>query len=88
MAASKKPSPKLTAAKRNRMAPGTFAIPSQRAYPLDTPGRARNALTRVAQNGTPAEQAQVKRAVSKRYPSIAVAGKKPMAASKPRRTSK
>ena len=45
-------------------------------YPINTPKRARNALSRIAQNGTPAQQAQVKRAVHRKYPSIQVGGMK------------
>ena len=48
-------------------------------YPIDTPGRARNALARAAQNEPPATQGKIKAAVKKKYPSIAVGGKKPAA---------
>jgi hypothetical protein len=49
-----------------------FALPSegpggQDAYPVDTVKRARNALSRIAQNGTPAQKAKVRRAVQRRY---------------------
>jgi hypothetical protein len=47
-----------------------------RRYPINTIARARNALARVAQHGTKAEQATVRRKVHARYPSIEVAGKK------------
>lgn len=66
-------SPKMTAARRKRMAPSSFAIPSRRKYPVDTPGRARNALARVAQHGTPAEKAAVRKKVKRKYPSMKVA---------------
>jgi hypothetical protein len=77
-------SPKLTAAKRRAMPKSQFALPgkdpdvpgAKGQYPIDTPGRARNALARVAQDGTPNEQAKVKAAVREKYPSIAVDGKK------------
>jgi hypothetical protein len=74
-------SPKLTQKKGRRLADGkpipktSFALPGQR-YPIDTPGRARNALARGAQNATPAEQATIKRKVKAKYPAIAVGGKK------------
>jgi hypothetical protein len=74
-------SPKLTQRKGKRLAggkpiaKGDFALPGQR-YPIDTPGRARNALARGAQNATPAEQATIKRKVAAKYPAIAVGGKK------------
>ena len=79
-------SSKLTQKNGKRMAGGkpipksSFALPNANggkgAYPVDTPGRARNALARVAQNGTPAQQAQVRAKVKAKYPSIKVAGKK------------
>lgn len=69
-----KKSPKLTAKRRNRLKNSTFAIPSKRKYPLDTIGRARNALSRVAQHGTTTEKTKVKRAVKRKYPSIQVTG--------------
>ena len=40
------------------------------AYPLNTPGRAKSALSRVAANGTPAEKSKVRAAVRKKYPSL------------------
>jgi len=64
----------LTAKRRNALPKTVFAIPAQRAYPIDTPARARSALARVAANGTPDEQAQVRRAVAKRYPDMDVTG--------------
>lgn len=67
---------KMTARKRKRLPKSSFAVPGKRKYPVDTKARARNALARVAQHGTPAEKKQVKAKVRKRYPSIAVAGKK------------
>lgn len=63
-------SPKMTAARRKRMKPSSFGIPSKRKYPLDTKSRARNALSRVAQHGSSKEKAQVRRAVRRKYPSI------------------
>lgn len=69
-------SPKMTAKRRKALSPRKFAIPSKRKYPIDTANRARNALARVSQHGTPAEKAKVRAAVRRRYPSIAVGGKK------------
>jgi hypothetical protein len=69
----------LSAARRRKMPNSQFALPGKGkgaggkgpgAYPVDTIGRARNALSRVAQNGTSAEQAQVRRKVRAKYPSI------------------
>jgi hypothetical protein len=48
----------------------SFALPGKRKYPIPDKAHARNALARVAQNGTPAEQKKVKAAVKKRFPSI------------------
>jgi len=40
------------------------------AYPIDTPKRARNALSRAAQKKTGGSYRTVERAVNKRYPGI------------------
>ena len=40
------------------------------AYPIDTPARARAALSRAAQRKTAGSYATVERAVNKRYPQI------------------
>lgn len=40
-------------------------------YPIDSLPRARNALARVHQHGTPREQAMVHAAVKRRYPALA-----------------
>lgn len=61
---------------RAQMAPASFGLPDQKKYRIDDPAHARNALTRVAQNGTAAEQAKVKAKVKAKYPSIDVGGKK------------
>jgi hypothetical protein len=61
---------KLSSSKRNKMASSSFAIPSERAYPINDISHARNALARVAQHGTPAEKKQVKAAVKRKYPSV------------------
>ena len=59
----------LTAKARKRIAPGNFAIPPDR-YPIHDLAHARNALARVAQNGTPEEQAKVRAAVYRKYPQL------------------
>lgn len=61
---------KITYAKRKALPKDEFVFPAKRAYPIDTIGRARNALARVAQNGSPEEIKKVKAAVHKKYPSI------------------
>lgn len=73
-----------TQAGRDKMSSADFALPGQQKYRIDDPAHARNALSRVAQFGTPAEQATVKRAVAKKYPSIDQGGKP--AAKKPSST--
>ena len=60
---------KLTAAGRARIKPSNFALSGGR-YPIHDESHARSALQRVSQHGTPAEQAQVKRAVARKYPGI------------------
>jgi hypothetical protein len=61
---------KLTTKGRKQIAPKNFAIPSEKKYPINDIAHARNALARVAQNGTPEEKTKVKRAVYKKYPSL------------------
>lgn len=74
----------LSSKQRQRMPSSQFALPGKGegpggkgagAYPIDTAARARNALARVAQHGTPSEQATVKRKVAAKYPNINVSGK-------------
>jgi hypothetical protein len=60
----------LTAKGRKRIKTSNFAIPSKRKYPIHTLKHARNALARVAQHGTAAQKAQVRRAVKRKWPSI------------------
>ena len=61
---------KLTTKQRKRMKASSFALPRQRAYPIPDISHARNALSRVAQFGTDAEQSKVRRAVEKKFPSL------------------
>jgi len=62
--------------KKYRSVPaGDFAL-SKGKYPINTAKRARSALSRIAANGTPAQQKTVQAAVRKKYPAIKVAGKK------------
>lgn len=65
-----------TKAGREAMSPGSFALPEKKAYRIDDAAHARNALSRAAQNASPAEKAKVKKAVAKKFPSIKVDGKK------------
>lgn len=57
------------------MKKSTFAIPGERKYPIPDASHARNALARVAANGTAAEKAKVRAAVKKKFPGIDVGGK-------------
>jgi hypothetical protein len=70
---------KITASRRNALPRSEFALPGKGAgpqgkgsgaYPIDTPGRARNALARGAQHASPGELATIKRKVHAKYPSI------------------
>lgn len=61
---------KLSAGKRHALPTSAFALPSKRAYPVNDPNHARNALARVSQFGTPAEKAAVRSKVAQKYPSI------------------
>jgi hypothetical protein len=61
---------------RKKLSKKQFALPGKRKYPIPDKAHARNALARVAQNGTVAEQKKVKAAVKKRFPSIGKKSKK------------
>lgn len=60
----------ITAAQRHRLPASELGLPAREGYPLDTPGRARSALSRASANASPAEQATIRRKVHARYPSI------------------
>jgi hypothetical protein len=66
---------KLTSKRRANLKPSQFAVPSKDGYPIPDAAHARNALARVAQHGSPSEQARVKAAVRKKFPGINVGGK-------------
>lgn len=63
---------KLTSKKRKSLPSSSFVFPKERKYPIHDISHARNALSRVAQHGTPEEKKKVKAAVQKRYPSIQI----------------
>lgn len=71
---------KLSTAERKRIPKSSFAIPEKApdsgSYPINDKAHARNALSRVAQHGTPEEKARVRRAVAAKYPGIGKNGKK------------
>lgn len=60
---------KLTTAARDNLKDSDFALPGRR-YPIHDLAHARNALARVAQNGTPEEKEIVRRKVHQRYPEV------------------
>ena len=70
---------RLSYQQRKRMPKSEFALPAEKgegnyagkgAYPIPDKAHARNALARVAQHGTPAEQKTVRRKVHEKFPSI------------------
>ena len=63
-------SKELSSKDRKKLSKKSFALPDKRKYPIPDEAHARNALARVAQNGTPAEQKKVRAAVKKRFPNI------------------
>lgn len=60
---------KLSSSARKKLPKSEFAVPG-RKYPIDTANRGRNALSRVAQNGTPKEKAEVRAKVHAKFPGI------------------
>ncbi len=60
---------RLTAKARKHIKPKNFALPGRR-YPIEDASHARNALSRVSQNGSSAEKAKVRAAVHRKYPGI------------------
>ncbi len=60
---------KLTSEERNKLPDSDFALPGRR-YPISDENHARDALARVAQDGTAAEKRKVRSAVRLRYPEI------------------
>jgi hypothetical protein len=63
----------ISAKKRKSLPAQDFALPGKK-YPIDTVKRARNALSRGAQNASPAQLSRIKAKVHARYPSIRVTG--------------
>jgi hypothetical protein len=65
----------LTTSARKKLKRSDFAIPEKApgsgSYPIHDESHARNALSRVAQNGSPDEQRRVRAAVARRYPHLA-----------------
>lgn len=67
---------KLTPKGRKNLPDSAFAIPEDRAYPIQDASHARNALSRVSQYGTPEEKRRVRAAVHRKYPNIGDDSKK------------
>jgi hypothetical protein len=61
---------KLSDKDRKQLKDSDFAEPEQRKYPIEDETHARNALARVAQNGSADEQEEVRERVEKRYPDL------------------
>ena len=66
----------LDTAARKRLPRRDFGIPEKApgpgSYPIPDEAHARDALARVAANGSPEEQARVRRAVHERFPDIEI----------------
>lgn len=60
---------RLTTESRDSLPDSSFALPGRR-YPIEDIVHARNALARVSQDGTPAEQREVRRKVHGKYPEL------------------
>ena len=60
---------KLTAKGRHQIKSSNFALSGER-YPIHDKSHARNALSRVSQNGTTTEKKKVRAAVHSKYPDI------------------
>jgi hypothetical protein len=66
---------KLTAKTRNELPKSDFAVPSKRAYPVEDKAHARNALARVAQNGSAREKEEGRKKVEGKFSGIGKKGK-------------
>jgi hypothetical protein len=60
---------KLTTAGRKKIPTNEFALPGRR-YPVEDEAHARNALSRVSQDGTAAEKATVRGKVHRLFPGL------------------
>lgn len=61
---------KLTTKQRKNLSAKDFVYPKKRKYPIEDRTHAINALARVKQFGSKAEQIKVRMAVLKRYPDL------------------
>lgn len=62
----------LSTKDRKDLSDSDFVFPETRSYPIPDAAHARNALARVAQDGTPEQQAKVRAAVKRKFPDIDV----------------
>lgn len=62
----------LDAKTRAALPDSDFAIPGERKYPIPDEGHGRDALSRVAANGTDAEKKQVRASVHRKFPKIQI----------------
>lgn len=60
----------LTTKRRNALSKGEFVFPGERAYPIDTEARARNALARGSQYESGDRLAKIHAAVKRKFPQI------------------
>jgi hypothetical protein len=60
----------LTSKARKDLPKTAFVYPDEERYPIHNIAHGRNALARVAQNGSPEEQAKVRAAVYRKYPQL------------------
>ncbi|MGC9196331.1 MAG: hypothetical protein ACP5IL_12890 [Syntrophobacteraceae bacterium] len=74
---------KLTTKGRKAVPKSDFALPGKRSksggkggYPVEDGAHARNALSRVSANGTPAQKAEVRAKVHAKFPDIGAGAKK------------
>jgi hypothetical protein len=61
---------KLSYKARQDLPTSYFAIPEDRAYPIEDESHARNALARVSQHGSPDQKKRVRGKVHRDYPGI------------------
>ena len=61
---------RLSIKQRKSLPSSDFAEPATRAYPIEDPNHARNALARVSQFGSAAQKKQVRAKVQAKYPKI------------------
>jgi hypothetical protein len=61
---------RLSNARRMDLPDTSFAVPETRKYPVTDESHARNALSRVAQHGSPEEKSAVNRAIKAKFPDL------------------